>query len=74
MSVIAAIRAICELPVALKELSQELRSLNDVFIKARAAERRQDKDEAVDRIIDDLIADSLRNGKSGELRATNGED
>ena len=51
MNFLAVIRAVAELPAALRELSAEVRRLNGVMASARANERKDRKDDEVDEAI-----------------------
>ena len=51
MNFLAVIRALAELPAALRELSAEVRRLNGVMASARANKRKDRKDDEVDDAI-----------------------
>ncbi len=74
MSLLAAIAAVPKILSQLERLAAAAEGINELLVLREAAERRKEKDEEVNAIIDSIIRNRVRSDEDDEQRSDlNGE-
>ena len=72
-SLLAAVAAIPRIASALEALANGISEINSRAAKARASQRKQTKDEAVDARLAELVDVRMSGDETGQRTATDGE-